>query len=82
MSSAPERVQDEAKQLAKRIALLSGETEDQAVVVSLRERLERLENRKKRRSEFESLRSRWQSLPSVDGSFTEDSMYDEQGLPK
>lgn len=82
MSTAPEPLQDEAKRLAQRVALLSGESEVQAVVISLRERLERLEERKRKRAEFESLRSSWRAHPAMNSSQADDEMYDDNGLPK
>ena len=81
MSTASEILPEEAVSLAKRIATLSGESEAQAVVVSLRERLERLEQRKRARDLLKVLRDEWRSRPKVDADFGEHSLYDENGLP-
>lgn len=81
MSTAPDLMQEEARRLAREVAELSGETEAQAVVVSLRERLRRLAERRHRRDEFQALRRQWQEHPKVDGAATQESLYDENGLP-
>jgi antitoxin VapB len=74
----------EADRLARELALATGETITQAVVVSLRERLERETRRRtpeQRIAEMEALGRRVAALPVLDPDFTEDSLYGDDGLP-
>jgi antitoxin VapB len=72
--------------LARRVARLSGESLTAAVVVALRERLERLENRTSVRSladELDAIARRCAALPVVDARSADEIIgYDEHGVPR
>ena len=76
----------EADRLARRVARLSGENLTAAVVVALRERLERLENRTSGRSladELDAIARRCAALPVVDARSADEIIgYDEHGVPR
>jgi antitoxin VapB len=58
---------EEAERLAAEVAALTGETKTRAVVVSLRERRDRLrrgETREERRERLRSLEEIWAQIPS------------------
>ncbi|MFO0748015.1 MAG: type II toxin-antitoxin system VapB family antitoxin [Myxococcota bacterium] len=82
MATAPRLIEEEVLSLAKRVAALSGETERDAVIISLKERLERLEDWRRRRASLDELRAQWRSLPKVEPDLTADGLYGERGLPK
>ncbi len=76
----------EADRLARRVARLSGESLTSAVVVALRERLERLERRTRGRSladELDEIAHRCAALPVLDARSADEIIgYDENGVPR
>lgn len=76
----------EAETLIRRVAVLSGETLTGAVVTSLRERLERLENRRRGHSladRLDEIARRCAAIPVLDPRSPEDIIgYDEHGIPR
>ena len=76
----------EAEKLAEAIAAMTGETKTQAVTEALRERLDMLKRRKRRRSvadQLDEIAKHCASLPVIDTCRAEDILgYDEHGLPK
>jgi antitoxin VapB len=76
----------EAETLIRRVAVLSGETLTGAVVTSLRERLDRLEKRRRGRSladELDDIARRCAAMPILDPRSAEDIIgYDEHGVPR
>jgi antitoxin VapB len=76
----------DADRLARRLARLSGESLTAAVIVALRERLERLESRTLGRSladELDVIARRCAALPVVDGRSADQIIgYDEHGVPR
>jgi antitoxin VapB len=75
-----------AEELAGTLAKLTGETKTEAVIQSLRERLERLRRaRAKRRlaNELDEIALHCSTLPVRDRRSAEEIMgYDERGLPR
>ena len=88
----------EATRLARQLADLTGESQTEAVRRALRERLEReqaeraardVRTAEEKRREFEKVWAKIQKIQkrvkkrrSGAGDFTEDDLYDENGLPK
>ena len=76
---------DEADRLARELAELTGESLTQAIVLSLRERLERKRAARDNRPLAERLMEigrHYSSLPVLDGRTPEEILgYDESGLP-
>lgn len=75
---------DEADRLARQLAAQTGESLTDAVVVALRERLERERNRRQpgARVRIERLADELAELPTIDGRSAEAIVgYDEHGLP-
>jgi antitoxin VapB len=76
----------EAETLIRRVAVLSGETLTGAVVTALRERLARLEKRRRGRSladELDEIARRCAAAPILDPRSPEDIIgYDEHGVPR
>lgn len=76
----------EADRLARELAERTGETLTRAVVVALRERLDR-ENHRIRalplRAELAAIRQRCSTLPVLDERIPDEILgYDERGLPR
>ena len=72
---------DEADQLARRLAELTGESITETVVESLRARLE-LESRRRRTRDLGDIIERFSQLPVLDRREAEEIIgYDEHGLP-
>jgi len=72
---------DEADQLARRLAELTGESITETVVESLRARLE-LERRRRRTRGLGDIIERFSQLPVLDPREAEEIIgYDEHGLP-
>jgi antitoxin VapB len=75
----------EADRLARELARATGETITDAVITALRERLERegtpTPSREERIAQLEAMSRRVAALPVLDPDFTQDSLYDEFGLP-
>ncbi|MCY4663772.1 MAG: type II toxin-antitoxin system VapB family antitoxin [Acidimicrobiaceae bacterium] len=70
-----------ADQLARELADLTGESITDAVVASLRARLD-LERRRQRDRALDDIIERFQRLPMIDGRSPEDIIgYDQHGLP-
>ena len=78
---------EETHRLARELAELTGESVTEAVTIAVRERLDRLESRRRK----EGLRERLlqiahEAAPHFDPTFKSediaDMLYDEQGLPK
>ncbi|MCE2512238.1 MAG: type II toxin-antitoxin system VapB family antitoxin [Acidimicrobiia bacterium] len=70
-----------ADQLARELADLTGESITDAVVASLRARLD-LERRRQRDRTLDDIIERFQRLPMIDGRSPEDIIgYDQHGLP-
>ena len=70
-----------ADQLARELADLTGESITDAVVASLRARLD-LERRRQRDRALDDIIERFQRLPMIDGRTPEDIIgYDQHGLP-
>jgi antitoxin VapB len=61
------------EKLASDLAALTGETKTQAVTKALRKRLA---------DRLDGIAKHWASLPILDGSTPEDTLYDEHGLPR
>ena len=80
--SIPSRIPEEALELAQRISRLTSESEPEAIIVSLRERLDRLEATRRRRTELEVLQARWRTLPVLEARFDENDLYGADGLPR
>lgn len=76
---------DLADELARRLALATGETITEAVTRAVRERLERVEGRKsswRLRKHVSRIQDRLASLPVQDDRSAEEILdYDDQGLP-
>lgn len=75
---------DEAHTLAKKIAGHTGESLTSAVVVALKERLERLERERNVQEKIRRIDAILAKLPPVPPGVTSDHtyLYDEMGLPK
>lgn len=73
----------EAHTLAKRIATQTGESLTSAVVVALRERLERLERERNVQQRIRRIDNILAGLPPVPAGVTSDhsDLYDDDGLP-
>jgi antitoxin VapB len=74
----------EADRLARELARATGETITDAVITSLRERLDRTNGRgtpEERMAEMQAIGRRVAALPDLDPTFTEDSLYGDDGLP-
>jgi antitoxin VapB len=80
-----------AHQLAEEVAKRTGETLTRAVIVSLEERLQRLnsplrrsdEDKRARIRRMKELAARFQALPVVDDRSPDEILhYDEHGLPR
>ena len=70
-----------ADQLARELADLTGESITDAIVASLRARLD-LERRRQRDRALDDIIERFQRLPVIDGRRPEDIIgYDQHGLP-
>jgi antitoxin VapB len=76
----------EAERLARLVAEETGESLTEAIQNSLKERLERLRNRKRRNAvntKLEDILRRVDALPSQDTRSEEEILgYDSQGLPR
>jgi len=76
----------DADQLARQLAAKTGETLTDAVLNALRERLSRVEARRREpslRRELEAIRKRCSSLPVLDARPANEILaYDEHGLPR
>ena len=76
---------DEADQLARHLAQLAGESITEAVTQALRERLVRLEGRRRRRGlrdEIGRIQQRLAVLPRLDERSDDEILgYDDAGLP-
>jgi antitoxin VapB len=76
---------DEADRLARHLAQVAGESLTEAVTQALRERLARLEGRRRRRGLREDvarMQERLADLPRLDGRTDEEILgYDGSGLP-
>jgi antitoxin VapB len=76
----------EAETLIRRVAVLSGETLTGAVVTALRERLDRLEKRRRGHSlagQLDEIARRCAAMPILDPRSPEDIIgYDEHGVPR
>jgi antitoxin VapB len=76
----------EAETLIRQVAVLSGETLTGAVVTALRERLDRLEKRRRGRSladQLDEIARRCAAMPILDPRSPEDIIgYDEHGVPR
>jgi antitoxin VapB len=73
---------EEADRLARELAGLTGETITEAVVVALRERLERQHPVGRRAARLQRLVSEVGSLPVLDDRPADEILgYDERGLP-
>jgi antitoxin VapB len=79
----------EAHRLAREITAITGETVTEAVTVALRERLDRLQQRKKRTPEerLQRIREITRETSQLtahwpDSTVLFDDLYDEYGLPK
>jgi antitoxin VapB len=76
----------EAETLIRRVAVLSGETLTGAVVTALRERLDRLEKRRRGHSlagQLDEIARRCAAKPILDPRSPEDIIgYDEHGVPR
>ncbi len=76
----------EADRLVRQLAKTTGESLTEAVVVALRERIERLRGRQKGRSladELDEIAKRCAALPALDPRPADEILgYDEHGLPR
>lgn len=76
---------EEARRLARQLAEATGESMTQAVTTALRERLERVEGRRRARGlaeEIARIQERIARLPRLDGRSDEEILdYDHRGLP-
>jgi antitoxin VapB len=75
----------EARRLAMELAAITGESVTEAVVVSLRERLEsktRMRNREGLAERLMEIGRQAAALPVLDPRDPDDILYDEFGLPK
>ncbi len=73
----------EADRLARELAAETGESITDAVVVALRERLERVRGRRRLREDVARIQARYQRLPLRDARTPEEMLgYDEHGLPR
>ena len=76
----------EAETLIRQVAVLSGETLTGAVVTALRERLDRLEKRRRGRSladQLDEIARRCAAMPILDPRSPEDIIgYDQHGVPR
>lgn len=76
---------DEADALARELAALTGESLTEAVVVALRERLQRERLQRPERDYVESLMEigrRYRDRPVLDTRDADDILYDANGLPR
>ena len=75
----------ETERLAEALAKLTGETKTHAVTQALRERLDRVTRRRRRRSlaaELDEIAAHCASLPVLDNAQADDILgYDELGIP-
>lgn len=75
----------EAERLATELARRTGESKTDAVIVALRERLERVRRARRHRrlaDELTDIAARCASLPVQDGRSADEILgYDERGLP-
>ena len=73
---------DEADRLARELAGVTGETITEAIVVALRERLERQRPAGRRAARLERLVAEIGSFPVIDDRSADDILaYDDRGLP-
>jgi antitoxin VapB len=74
----------EAEKLAKELSALTGESKTEAVVKSLRDRLEVVRRRRRRRivERLDEIARHCASLPVIDSRTPEEMLYDERGLPR
>ena len=76
----------EADRLARKLAAATGESLTKAVIVALKERLERLRANRRGRSladELDEIALRCAALPELDPRAADEILgYDEQGLPR
>lgn len=74
------------EELARQVAKEAGESLTQAIQTSLRERLERLKQRRKRHiltSQVEEIFRRLDALPNLDSRSADEIIgYDENGFPR
>ena len=75
----------ETEQLARQVAQITGESLTEAIQKSLRERMERLHQQRKRqfrREEVEAILRRVDALPVLDARSPDEIIgYDEHGIP-
>ena len=76
----------EAERLAEQVTALTGETKTLAVTRALRDRLDRLRNRRSGRrlaDDLDEIARRCASLPVIDDRSPEEILgYDENGVPR
>lgn len=75
----------EARRLAMELSQLTGESVTKAVTVALRERLEKEQGRSKRKgvaARLMAIAEEFSKLPVIDDREPDDTLYDEDGLPK
>ncbi len=75
----------EAHELAKELANLTGESMTQAVITAIRERLMRESKRRSKRAlaeEIMEIGRRCAAGPTINPTASQESLYDEDGLPK
>lgn len=74
----------EAEELARALAELTGETKTQAVIIALKDRLDRVQRsqpNEHRIRELLRIARKIASLPVLDDRSPEELLYDEDGLP-
>lgn len=74
----------EAVELAAEVSRLTGESKTQAIITSLRQRLERekkLQDREKLRKDLQVIAEKCAAYPTLDERSGDEMLYDERGLP-
>ena len=74
----------EADQLATAVSKLTGESKTQAVITSLRQRLERekqLQDKDQLRKDLKGIAEKCASYPDIDIRSGDELLYDDDGLP-
>ena len=74
----------ETEKLAADLAALTGETKTEAVTKALRDRLEQVQRRRRKRhlaDRLDEIAKHCAPLPLLDRRNAEDMLYNEQGLP-
>ncbi len=69
--------------LVQKLAEVTGESPAEAVKIAVKEQLERVHPRSKeeKMARIMAIAAQYAAKPVVDTHFTEDSLYDERGLP-